>query len=129
MTILLVSLIVALTFGGLTAGCSYSDRSGTSNTSSMSSSTGGGDTVQQIVAQPVDDMMVTLRGQIMERLDEDDYNFTDGTGTIRVEIEDEDLPGGQPISPGTRVEIIGEVDKKDRGKSKIDVKRVRVLSR
>lgn len=52
---------------------------------------------------------LTLEGQIVERLREDYYTFTDGQETIRVEIP----PGrfaGRPVSPDTRIRIIGEVD-------------------
>lgn len=52
---------------------------------------------------------VTLEGNIVTRLREDYYTFTDGTGEIRVEIS----PGtfaGQAVAPETRVRIVGEVD-------------------
>ena len=42
--------------------------------------------VAEILKNPVDDVRVTLRGKVTSRLSDDMYQFTDGTGTISVEI-------------------------------------------
>jgi uncharacterized protein (TIGR00156 family) len=52
---------------------------------------------------------VTLEGSIVAHLREDYYTFRDASGDIRVEIA-----GGvfahRPVSPQTRVRLLGEVD-------------------
>lgn len=81
-------------------------------------------TVEQAKQLP-DDAWVTLRGNITQRLTEDNYIFKDSTGEIQVDI-DHDKWLGQKVSPTDLVEITGEVDK-DWSKTEIDVKRIIVL--
>lgn len=69
-----------------------------------------------------DDAMVTLRGNIVERISGDTYLFKDATGTINVEIDDNRW-NGVSVSPEDLVEIHGEVDK-DWNSVEIDVKQV-----
>ncbi len=57
-----------------------------------------------------DDTFVILRGNITQNIGEELYVFTDGTGSINIEIE-EDQWNGQKISPEDLVEIKGEIDK------------------
>ena len=64
-----------------------------------------------------DDTYVTLRGNITEHLGGDKYMFSDGTGSIKVEIDDEDWHG-LSVGPKDTVEIYGEVDK---GWTKIEI--------
>lgn len=57
-----------------------------------------------------DDTFVILRGNITKSLGDDMYIFTDGTGTINIEI-DEDEWNGVTVGPEDVVEIRGEIDK------------------
>lgn len=66
-------------------------------------------TVQEVLAAPRDDQDVVLRGRIVQHLRGDDYLFTDGTGEIEIEIDDDDAPRGG-VKLNTEVEIRGEVD-------------------
>ncbi len=57
-----------------------------------------------------DDTFVILHGNITKSLGDDMYIFTDGTGTINIEI-DEDEWNGVTVGPEDVVEIRGEIDK------------------
>lgn len=70
-----------------------------------------------------DDTKVTLRGNIVQYLGDDKYLFRDATGSVRVEIDDDEWEG-QTVSPEDTVELYGEVDK-DWNSVEIDVKRLR----
>ena len=72
-----------------------------------------------------DDMPVTLTGYIKSSLGGEMYLFSDSTGEITVEI-DHDKWWGQSITPETKVQLIGEIDK-DLTSIKIDVDVIRVL--
>lgn len=69
-----------------------------------------------------DDTNVTLRGYITQSLGDEKYLFKDDTGTITVEIDDDDWRGLQ-VGPTDLVEIQGEVDK-EWTRTEIDVDRV-----
>lgn len=72
-----------------------------------------------------DDTRVTLQGNIVERISDDNYLFRDASGTITVEIDHKRWQG-QTISPQDKVEIYGEVDK-DWNSVEIDVKQITKL--
>jgi uncharacterized protein (TIGR00156 family) len=82
--------------------------------------------VAAILKNPVDDQRVTLRGNITRHIGGDKYMFSDGTGEIRVDIDDHQFPP-QPINEKTAVEIVGEVDTDFMQFSEIDVKSVRIV--
>ena len=83
--------------------------------------------VQAILDNPVDDMDVIVSGNITHKVADEKYRFSDGTGQINIEIDDDELPRGGLPSPETQVEIYGEVDY-DKGKApEIDAKSVRVV--
>jgi uncharacterized protein (TIGR00156 family) len=65
--------------------------------------------VQSIIGAPDDGQRVLLRGTIVGNMGDEEYLFTDGTGNIRLVIEDR-LLWGQMLSKEARVEIEGEVD-------------------
>jgi uncharacterized protein (TIGR00156 family) len=65
--------------------------------------------VQSILSAPDNGQRVLLHGTIVSNNGDESYLFTDGTGNIRLAIDD-DLLWGQVLSKGTRVEIEGEVD-------------------
>ena len=52
--------------------------------------------------------------------------FKDATGTIQVEIDDEDWPVGQSVSESAKVRLTGEVERELTGRE-IDVDRVELL--
>ena len=58
-----------------------------------------------------DDTPVVLQGFVTKKINNDDkYEFKDDTGTITVEIDDEDLPQ-TPFNEKTKVKLTGEVEK------------------
>lgn len=81
-------------------------------------------TVKEILDRPVDDMWVILKGKILRKVGDEKYLFTDGTGQITVEIDDEYFPYDKPITPETTVEISGEVDCGFIQSIEIDVKQI-----
>ena len=82
--------------------------------------------VKQILENPDDDERVSIQGLLLRRTGHDKYVFSDGTGEITVEIDDDEFPR-QPVDEKTRVEIRGEVDTGLRRPPEIDVESVRVL--
>lgn len=73
-----------------------------------------------------DDTPVILKGKIEKSLGDEKYLFSDGTGTIVVEIDDEDW-GGVVVKPENTVELKGEVDKDMLRAPEIDVDTVRLV--
>ncbi|WP_305842348.1 NirD/YgiW/YdeI family stress tolerance protein [Photobacterium leiognathi] len=73
-----------------------------------------------------DDTPVTLTGHISHSLGSENYTFTDGTGSITIEIEHDKWFGAQ-VTPETKITIQGEIDKEFNHTS-IDVDYVRVVS-
>ncbi|MCG3885601.1 NirD/YgiW/YdeI family stress tolerance protein [Photobacterium leiognathi] len=73
-----------------------------------------------------DDTSVTLSGHISYSLGGENYTFTDGTGSITIEIEHDKWFGAQ-VTPETKITIQGEIDKEFNHTS-IDVDYVRVVS-
>lgn len=69
-----------------------------------------------------DGMEVTLTGIIKKSLGKEMYIFSDGTGDITVDIDDDEW-FGLKATPETTVLIIGEVDSESTG-TIIDVKRI-----
>lgn len=82
--------------------------------------------VAEILRNPIDDQKVTLTGVIVRKVGDERYIFSDGSGEIQVEIDDDDLPG-RPFGPAERVEIRGEVDVERNRTLEIDVDSVRLL--
>jgi uncharacterized protein (TIGR00156 family) len=72
-----------------------------------------------------DDSPVVLRGKIERSLGDENYLFSDGSGTITIEI-DHRLWNGLSVSQDDTVEISGEVDR-EFGSVKIDVNRITKL--
>jgi len=83
-------------------------------------------TVKQILDNPMDDMLVVLRGRIVSKIAHEKYMFTDDTGQIVVDIDDEYLPYNRSITPKTTIEIAGDVDI-DFMELEIDVKQVTII--
>ena len=53
--------------------------------------------VKSILANPVDDTWVTLKGHILEKVGRKYYMFSDGTGQIRLDIDNKYFPAGVTI--------------------------------
>ncbi len=72
-----------------------------------------------------DDVPVIISGKILQRTGDEKYLFEDGTGTIIVEIDDDDWRG-QTVTPTDTVKLYGDVD---RGifKTEIDVEYIEKL--
>lgn len=74
-----------------------------------------------------DDAHVILEGFITKRLQNNEYyEFKDTTGTITVEIDNDDWPA-QSIDDKTKVRLFGEVDK-DMFNTEIDVDYLEVIN-
>ncbi|MCD0504737.1 YgiW/YdeI family stress tolerance OB fold protein [Bordetella petrii] len=81
--------------------------------------------VKEVLDQGRDDQNAILRGRIVSHDGDDHYTFDDGTGRIRVDIDDDDFPAGAKIDDKTMVELRGEIDR-DRQGVEFDVDEVRV---
>ena len=73
-----------------------------------------------------DDTPVVLQGQIAKRLQDELYEFKDATGTIQIEIDNEDWPA-QAVSERAMVKLTGEVDR-DLTSREIDVDSVELIN-
>lgn len=82
--------------------------------------------VKAVLENSVDDQYVVLRGSLTSQVSSEKYMFSDGTGEIRVEI-DEDIFPRHRIGPETVVEIYGEVEKDFMMSPEIDVDRVLII--
>lgn len=73
-----------------------------------------------------DNSPVIIRGYLLRQNGENSYVFQDDTGTINLEIDEEDW-GGQTFSPNDFVEVWGEVDKNGMSVTEIDVSAIKKL--
>ena len=85
------------------------------STAVMASSYTGPGATSQITTvaaalEAADDAPVVLQGQIVKRIKGDIYEFKDSTGTMKVEIDDEDWPP-MSIDDKATVKLTGEVDR------------------
>ena len=110
-----ISLFALL--GILTAGAASADFSGPNAPAATATNERGGFisgaetivTVKQ-VGEMRDDVPVIVRGKIIQRMGDEKYLFEDGTGSITIEIDDDDWRG-QTVSPNDTVKLYGEVDR------------------
>lgn len=72
-----------------------------------------------------DDSWVILRGNIVKQLDNKHYEFTDGTGTINLEISEKRW-NGINVTPKDKVEIRGKIDK-DWNSREVEVKQIQII--
>jgi len=82
--------------------------------------------VKALIETGRDDQNAILRGRIVSHDGDDHYTFDDGTGRIRVDIDDHDFPAGVKIDDKTMVELHGELDR-DRKGVEFDVDEIRVM--
>jgi uncharacterized protein (TIGR00156 family) len=83
--------------------------------------------VAEILKNPAEDVRVSLQGQLVRKIGKEKYLFSDGSGEIRVEIDNERFPAMQ-VDDKTRVTIEGEVEKDFLQSPEIDVKKLTVAS-
>ncbi len=76
--------------------------------------------VSDILKNPVDDRRIILDGYIIRKVSHEKYIFSDGTGEIRVEIDDDKLPSSR-FDDKVKVQIHGEIDVNDGRSPEIDV--------
>lgn len=77
-------------------------------------------TVADVLKHPVDDQQVVLRGFLTKQVGKEKYLFSDGTGEIRVDIDNKRM-AGQRIDEKTKIELHGEVEKDFMESPEIDV--------
>ena len=74
-----------------------------------------------------DDTPCTLEGRILERIGGDTYTFEDASGKVIVEIDDK-VFHGNVVTPETRVKLVGEVERKKRGRpNQVDVRYLEIV--
>ncbi len=81
-------------------------------------------TVAQALKMP-DDTPVVLEGKITRRIKKDEYQFTDSTGSIIVDIDKKDWQGID-VHPTDTVQIHGDIDK-DWLETTVDVHSVKIV--
>ena len=82
--------------------------------------------VAEVLKNGKDDQQVMLQGVLLKKLGHEKYEFSDGTATVRVEIDDKIFPR-ETIDEKTRVEIVGEIEKDFMTSPEIDVDTIRRL--
>lgn len=86
-------------------------------------------TAKDLLAKGKDDQYVKLKGKLTSHKGGEDYEFTDASGKMTVEIDSRHFPQGVTIDHNTVVELTGEFDKETFGESKLDVKQLKVADR
>lgn len=110
---------VVLLFGVSVAGAEQS--------SSQRAASAAPITSAQSVAGAKDDQPVKLRGEIVSKQGRNDYLLRDSSGQVTVEIGSR-LLNGKQLTPGTQVEIVGEVDTRIKKEPKVEARSVTVLA-
>jgi uncharacterized protein (TIGR00156 family) len=87
---------------------------------------GNGATTIKEALELRDESIVVLQGRIVASLGDEKYTFQDATGSVMVEIDDDDWRG-ITVTPETTLEIVGELDKELFEATKIDVKSFKVI--
>ncbi len=82
-------------------------------------------TVEQVRGM-TDNSPVIIRGYLLRKNGENSYVFQDNTGTINLEIDEEDW-GGLTVAPTDFVEVWGEVDKNGTSMIEVDVSAIKKL--
>lgn len=85
-------------------------------------------TAKDLLAKGKDDQYVRLKGKLTSHKGDEDYEFTDASGKITVEIDADRFPAGVKVDHNTVVELTGEFDKEMFGESKLDVEQIKVVS-
>lgn len=130
-TLGILSLAIAAPFGVAATGAVVStvavaQWSGPSDTKQAPQPPYAKSTIAAIKAAPKDDQKVTLVGTIVRKTGDETYLFSDGTGEIVVDIDDDAFPK-QPVTERTQIQIEGEVDTHLMRDADIDAERVTIL--
>ena len=80
------------------------------------------------VKNKADETFVYMQGQIVKALGDDKYAFTDKTGEIVLEIDNDEF-NGVTVTAGEFIEVSGEVDKEMMKPAKVDVKSIKKLNK
>jgi len=84
-------------------------------------------TAKELLDKGKDDQYARLKGKLTSHKGGEDYEFTDASGKITVEIDAKHFPAGVKIDQNTVVELVGEFDKETFGESTFDVKQIKVV--
>lgn len=84
------------------------------------------DSVSSVLQDPRDDEFVQLRGTITKKVGEEKYLFSDQTGEIRIDVDNDKFTS--PVSEKSVVEIQGEVEKDFMESPEIDVERLTIIT-
>ena len=82
-------------------------------------------TISEVLKNSVDDQPVVLEGYLIKKVGKKKYLFSDGTGEIRVEIDQEKFRF--PVTEKTKVRLIGEIEKEFIKDVEIDVDRIEIV--
>jgi len=85
-------------------------------------------TAKDVLAKAKDDQYVKVKGRLTSHKGGEDYEFTDASGKMTVEIDAKRFPQGVKIDHTTLVELTGEFDKETFGESTLDVKQIKVVT-
>ncbi|MDL2280564.1 NirD/YgiW/YdeI family stress tolerance protein [Selenomonadales bacterium OttesenSCG-928-I06] len=83
-------------------------------------------TVEQVINSAFDDQIVSVTGVITKQVKHDKFIFKDDTGTILMEIDEEDWPQYNTPVFDKKLNIICEVEK-DHKITKLEAKKVTIL--
>lgn len=84
-------------------------------------------TVKAILDHAKDEQQITLTGNIAEKIKHEKYLFTDGTASIRLEIDDKKFPA-TPINEMTTIKIFGEFESDFLESPEIDVDYIEIIN-
>ena len=85
-------------------------------------------TAKDLLANGKDDQYVRLKGKITSHKGDEDYEFTDASGKITVEIDADRFPQGVTVDHNTLVELTGEFDKEMFKESTVDVEQIKIVT-
>lgn len=85
-------------------------------------------TAKDLLAKGKDDQYARLQGKLTSHKSGEEYEFTDASGKMTVEIDDDRFPQGVRIDQNTTIELVGEFDKDMIGEPSLDVKQLKVVT-
>lgn len=83
---------------------------------------------KDLLAKGKDDQYVRLKGKLTSHKGDENYEFTDASGKMTVEIDADRFPAGVTVDHTTLVELTGEFDKEMFGESRLDVEQIKVVT-
>lgn len=110
----------------LASGAAYAQYTGPVEKNAKTAASHVATTVKEVLANPKDDQKVILEGTLVKKISDDEYRFSDGTGEITVEIDEDDFPK-EAVGADTKVKIEGEVDTHLLKDADIEAERVTVV--